>query len=152
MAEEGARGAAGIGWVLLSVVTGAVGVAVFAAACSVVAEVYPFQPAGFAVAGIALFLAFVLPIGIGTGLARTARRRGWNAPTLAIVAGTIALVNIGGVVGIQVLGPDRVKNLLMERGTWVVDAMTGQGPYGPPALPVIARRLDEVASAHRVID
>jgi hypothetical protein len=150
MAGERAWG--GFGWLVLAGVTALIGFVIGAAALSVVAQEYPPQPAGFAVAGIALAVALLVPIGIGTGIARVLRRRGWSTPTLAVVASTIAAVNVGGVVAIQVLGPEHVRPLIVERGTWVWDAMTGQGPFGPPAIPTITRQLDDVAAARHLAD
>ncbi|MEQ1565107.1 MAG: hypothetical protein ABMA64_05675 [Myxococcota bacterium] len=148
MAEQPKSGAAsGAGWVLLAVATAGVGAVTFAAAASVVAQDHPLRPAGFAVAAAVLAVSVLVPLGIGTNLARALRRRGYAASRGAILATAVALVNLAGVVGIQVLGPAPVRVLWTERGTWVVDAMIGRGPFGPAAVPVIERRLAEVEAA-----
>jgi hypothetical protein len=152
MAGERAKAGFGAGWALLAGIAALIGFVTFAAASSVVAEVYPLQPAGVAVAVGCLFVALVAPTAVGTGLARALHARGYRLSRVAVVAGVITAVNLGGVVALQLVGPAPVRVLLVERGTWVVDALTNRGPFGPAAIPVVQRRLEEVAAARYVRD
>lgn len=141
-----------VSWAVIALASAAAGACTLAAAASIVAEVYPLQAAGFTVAGIALFASLLLPIALSTGLIRTLRRRGSRVRPIVVTTTTVLLTNIAIVVGVQVGSPVPVPELLATRGTWVVDAMIRQGPFGPAALPVLGRDLDALMAAKRVAD
>jgi hypothetical protein len=145
-------GSPSLGWLMLGALAAAVGWITYAAAGSVAAEEFPVQPAGFAVAAGALAVAVLIPAAIATAIARTLRARGKEVKTSNMAAAAVVLVNLLAVVGIQMFAPLSVKTLWLERGTWVFDAMTDQGPYGPPALPIVARKLDEVREARKLAE
>lgn len=142
----------GVGWALLASFAAGIGVVTIAALGSVVAEAYPLQPAGFAVAGIALFGAVVLPLALSSGVARAIRGRWSDVRWGRVAAGTVAAWNLALVVLVQVAGPVTVKDLWLDRGTWVIDAMANRGPFGPAAIPAVQRRLAEVEAAVRLAD
>jgi hypothetical protein len=148
MAVNGRLG--GVGLLALGGVASALGGLTIAALGSTVAETYPLRPAGFAVAGIALFLAALLPLGMSTGIVRALRGRGYGVGPLKVAGVTLMLANIAWIVGIQVGSPVPVRTLMAERGTWVVDAMLGRGPFGPAALPVLAREIEALQDAERL--
>lgn len=150
MNQQRTKGGIGMGWGLLAVVAATLGGITMAALGSVVAEAYPLQAAGFAVAGITLFGAVLLPLGLSSGIARVLRSRGIDVGWGRVAAGTVTGWNLAAVVLVQVLSPVTVKDLWMERGTWVVDAMLDRGPFGPAAIPVVTRRLAEVEAAVRL--
>jgi hypothetical protein len=143
-------GSPSLGWLLLGALAAAVGWITYAAGGSVTAERYPLQQAGFAVAAGSLALAVLVPVAISTGIARNLRARGRNVSTSTVAAASVALLNLILVVGIQMLSPLSVKTLWLERGTWVFDAMTAQGPYGPPALPVVKDKLEQLREANKL--
>lgn len=138
------------GLAMLGALAAALGFVTYAALGSVSAEEFPLQPAGLTVALGAGALALLVPLALSTGITRAIRGRGANMHGATVAAGTVVACNLAGIVAIQVSSPVTVKNLWTERGTWVVDASRGVGPYGPPALPVVARRLEELQAAKRL--
>lgn len=127
-----------------SVVAAVAGVVTLSAAGSLVAEAFPLLPASLAVLAGALGLAVALPLGVGTTLVRAMRARGMAPRRAAVLTGSVVGINLAIVVLTQVLAPVPLVKLLPERGTWAFDALVGRGPFGPAAVPVVTRRVDEV--------
>ncbi|MEZ4239354.1 MAG: hypothetical protein R3F59_25005 [Myxococcota bacterium] len=141
------RRLAGAGLLAVGLAAALAGGLTISALASTVAETYPLTPAGFTVGGIAVLLALVVPVGVSTGILRAMRSRGYTPAPSAVAGLTLLLTNLAWIVGIQVASPVPVRVLVAERGTWVVDAMLGSGPFGPAALPVLSREIVDLQDA-----
>lgn len=143
---------AAFAWGALGLGGASAGFVTLGAAASLVAQAYGPAIAGFVVAAITGTLAFVIPLLLGNGIVKLVHARGYQPARRPIYATAVALVNVIYVALLHFTGPQEVPRLWLERGTWVFDAMTSQGPYGPPAVPVVTRTLAELGASYTLRD
>jgi hypothetical protein len=95
---------------------------------------------------VALVGVGVAPALLAVQLRRQLRARSWEVELLPLWATTAGLGALAVVVGAQVAQPGGLGALLTDRSTWLLDAATGDGPFGTAAAGVAEARLAELAS------
>ncbi|MCA9493019.1 MAG: hypothetical protein KC621_23975, partial [Myxococcales bacterium] len=129
-------------WAVAATVAALAGTVVLSAAASTVAETWPPLAAGIGVALGSLVLAAVLPLGLAWFVVGRMQDRGMTVRTPQVVAGLVVVLNVVWIVLVQVGGPTPLVQLLPDRGTWLIDALAGRGPFGPAAIPVVSRQAE----------
>ncbi|MCB9686116.1 MAG: hypothetical protein H6735_13835 [Alphaproteobacteria bacterium] len=130
-------------WALAATLAALAGTLVLSAAASTVAEAWPPLPAAIGVAVGSLLLAAGLPLGLAWFVIGRMRDRGMTVKVPQVAAGLVVALDILWIVLVQVGGPAPLVQLMPDRGTWLLDALSGRGPFGPAAVPVVARRAEE---------
>lgn len=141
---------AALAWASLGLLGAFSGFVTLSAAASLVAQNYREDLGALAVLGIAGTLAVIIPLLLGNGIVKLVTSRGYQPYRRPIYATAVALVNVIYVALLQFSGPQPVQKLWLERGTWLFDALTQQGPYGPAAIPVVNRSLAELGGSYRL--
>jgi hypothetical protein len=129
---------------LVAVLAAASGIVTLSAVGSLVAEEFPVGPAAAAVLVGAVGLSVIVPLGLAATVVRAMKARAMAPRRPAVFAGSIVALNLAIVVLTQVLSPVPLVRLLPQRGTWAFDAIAGNGPFGPAAVPIVTRRVEEL--------
>lgn len=111
----------------------------------------PQLAAGLVAAGAAVAV-FVVPLVGAIALLRQLQARGIKIKFARTLAALVVLWNVVLFLGLTAAAPVSTSELLMQRGTWIVDAARGVGPFGPAATPVVQRRLAELSEVQTLTD
>ncbi len=120
---------------------------VFAAIGGAVFDGWPVET-GALITGVAVVVAVIVaPAAAALGLVRVLRSRFSSVRVARTFFAMFALAQVGLAALGLTQSPEPVGELLALRGTWVVDAAAGRGPFGPAARDTALTVLSQARAA-----